>query len=580
MVARIQKLPVQLANQIAAGEVVERPASVVKELVENSIDAGATQIQIDIEKGGLRAIRIRDNGHGITKEDLTLALSPHATSKIREFHDLQSIASLGFRGEALASIASVSRLTLTSKAESADAAWRAKVAGREMEIIIDPASHPQGTTIDVEDLFFNTPARRNFLRTEKTEFNHIEDIIKKIALSHFQVGFVLRHNQKDVLRCPVVSPENGDVRVRSICGDRFLKNARFVEFSAVGFKLWGWLGNGEIARSQTDLQYFYVNQRVIRDRLVNHAVRQAYEGLLYEGRHPCYVLFLDIEPEMVDVNVHPTKHEVRFRDSRLVHDFIAQQLAEGLHVSAQSPAVTTTETPQLPLESRSVEYAPIAPHQTLVSAPASSSISHTIGQFVARESQPTTFAKPSSITPPQEKLPELEPYFTIGERFIVMKQDAGIKIYDMQQVRCRFAEEKFAPALKEGTVISQPLLIPETIKLTEKIIDKLEGSKATFEQCGLSFSILGEDSIVVRKVPGFMRKMDIDYLFSQLQDLCTKKSDFSVADLTKQLAQAYATDQTLTYNDKELQSLLHWYNDNDVEQGSRALSLKELAEFF
>lgn len=331
----IQILPARLANQIAAGEVVERPASVVKELVENSIDAGATRIDIDIEKGGSRLIRIRDNGKGIAKDELGLALSRHATSKIASLDDLEAIVSLGFRGEALASISSVSRLTLTSRTEDQAEAWSAYAEGRDMEVQLKPAAHPVGTTLEVLDLFFNTPARRKFLRTEKTEFTHIDELIKRIALSRFDVAITLRHNGKLVRQYRIAeNPLQQERRLATACGPSFLQHALVVELAHGDLKLSGWICSPQGARSQNDIQYCYVNGRMMKDKLINHAIRQAYESSLRSEQYAAYVLYIEVDPHQVDVNVHPAKHEVRFHQARLVHDFIYQALQSALQQGA------------------------------------------------------------------------------------------------------------------------------------------------------------------------------------------------------------------------------------------------------
>lgn len=329
----IHILPPQLANQIAAGEVVERPASVVKELVENSLDAGANNIQIDIEKGGSQLIRIRDNGCGISKQDLPLALARHATSKISSLEDLEAILSLGFRGEALASISSVSRLTLTSRTAEQSEAWQAYAQGREMAVEIQPASHPIGTTIEVANLFFNTPARRKFLRTDKTEFAHIDEVIRRIALAKPNVSFTLSHNGKIVRQYRKVanqSVEQKQKRVAAICGEEFIQNANYIDWQHGDLHLHGWVGSPMLARPQNDLCYSYVNGRMMRDKTINHAIRQAYGESIATGNYPAFVIFLDLDPTMVDVNVHPAKHEVRFHQGRLVHDFILQGVCNSL----------------------------------------------------------------------------------------------------------------------------------------------------------------------------------------------------------------------------------------------------------
>lgn len=338
----IQVLPPQLANQIAAGEVVERPASVVKELVENSLDAGATRIDIDIEKGGAKLIRIRDNGCGINKDELSLALARHATSKIATLDDLEAIISLGFRGEALASISSVSRLTLTSRTAEQNEAWQAYAEGRDMAVNIKPAAHPVGTTLEVLDLFYNTPARRKFLRTEKTEFGHIDEVIRRIALARFDVSINLQHNGKLVRSYRAIKEnEPRERRLGSICGTQFLQHALAISWQHGDLKIDGWVADPAGARTLMDMQYCYVNGRMMRDRLLNHAIRQAYQTQLAEDQTPAYVLYLEVDPHQVDVNVHPAKHEVRFHQSRLVHDFIYQAVVTVLQ-QAGAPTLPLT----------------------------------------------------------------------------------------------------------------------------------------------------------------------------------------------------------------------------------------------
>jgi DNA mismatch repair protein MutL len=330
-VARIELLSPRLANQIAAGEVVERPASVIKELLENSLDSGARRIDVDVEQAGIKLLRVRDDGGGISSDDLPLALARHATSKIRDLEDLERVMSLGFRGEALASISSVARLTLTSRTRDADQAWQVETEGRDMASRVQPAAHPVGTSVEVRDLFFNTPARRKFLKAEKTEFDHLQEVIKRMALARFDVAFHLRHNGKTILSLHEAHDDMARARrVSAICGAGFLEQALPIEIDRNGLKLWGWVGLPTFSRSQADLQYFFVNGRAVRDKLVAHAVRQAYRDVLFNGRHPTFVLFFEVDPAVVDVNVHPTKHEVRFRDGRMVHDFLYGTLHRAL----------------------------------------------------------------------------------------------------------------------------------------------------------------------------------------------------------------------------------------------------------
>ncbi|MBE2895925.1 DNA mismatch repair endonuclease MutL [Pasteurellaceae bacterium HPA106] len=342
----IQILPPQLTNQIAAGEVVERPASVVKELVENSLDAGASEIVIDIERGGAQLIRVRDNGVGIAKDELALALARHATSKISDLDDLEHILSFGFRGEALASISSVSRLTLTSRTAEQNAAWQVYVEGRDMLATLKPAAHPVGSTVEVATLFYNTPARRKFMRTEKTEFSHIDEVIRRIALVKNTTAFTLTHNGKVVRQYPKAQTDaQKRKRLSQICGADFVQHALEINWQHDGLHLYGWVADTQFLRHQNDLNYSYVNGRMMRDKTLLHAIRQAYGEQLDTQLYPAFVLFLDLDPSLVDVNVHPAKHEVRFHQARLVHDFIYQGVKDALSQAEQLPLDTPSHTP-------------------------------------------------------------------------------------------------------------------------------------------------------------------------------------------------------------------------------------------
>jgi len=328
----IKKLDVQLANQIAAGEVVERPASVVKELLENCLDAGANRIDIEILSGGTSLIRIRDNGSGIPKEELELALSPHATSKISSLEDLDAIRSFGFRGEALSSICSISKFNLSSRTKNADQGWQAETEGRDMQVKLTPVAVAEGTRIDVRELFFNTPARRRFLRTEKTEYSHIEEVVKKVALANYSVAITLKHNGRMSRRFRAADDLlQKEQRVAAVCGRRFMERSIRLDLEHQGVELSGWLALPDFHKSQTDGQYFYVNNRPVRDKVLNHAIRQAYQEYIPHGRVPAYVLYLSLDPAKVDVNVHPTKHEVRFHDGRFIHDLLVQAIERGLN---------------------------------------------------------------------------------------------------------------------------------------------------------------------------------------------------------------------------------------------------------
>ncbi|MCL4157590.1 UNVERIFIED_CONTAM: hypothetical protein GTU68_048336, partial [Idotea baltica] len=330
---RINQLDPRLVNQIAAGEIIERPASIVKELIENALDAGATRIDIDVEMAGIKRIKITDNGHGILKQDLSMALSRHATSKIASMSDLEQIATLGFRGEALPSIASVTRLTIQSKEQNSDQAWMVTSDGNNKINETEPVAHPLGTTIEARDLFYNTPARRKFLRTESTEYKHLDQLVRRMALSRFDVEFKLSHNGRVKLHLPSAASDDSR-RIKAVCGDNVPDNSIYFEEQRPGLRLYGWLGLPSFSRSQADMQYFYLNGRLIKDKTVTHAVRLGYRDVLFHGRQPIYVLYLEMDPAGVDVNVHPTKHEVRFRESREIHGFIFRSIQSQLSVSA------------------------------------------------------------------------------------------------------------------------------------------------------------------------------------------------------------------------------------------------------
>lgn len=566
---RINLLSPRLANQIAAGEVVERPASVVKELLENSLDAGATQLDIDVEQGGVRGIKIRDNGSGIVKDDLSLALSRHATSKIITLDDLEAVATLGFRGEALASICSVSRLHLTSCAEGETEAWRVEAEGKDMATSVRPASHPQGTTIEARDLFFNTPARRKFLRTEKTEFNHLEEVVKRLALSRYDVGFRLNHNGKQLydLR-PVQDQLHAEHRLASLLGKKFIENALTIDVEAAGLRLWGWIGLPTFSRSQADLQYFFVNGRVVRDKLVAHAVRQAYRDVLYNGRHPTFVLYLELDPGTVDVNVHPTKHEVRFRDGRLVHDFLFSRIHKvladvrpesGVSGSAENPV--QQQEPQIkdqeslglghPTAARDVSWMSSGQggSYTPKDAPTSgqvigqlNAVSHMndfARQFEGQHVDPETgeitpiapqvkvsadFERPSSdVAVGTGRVREPMPSATVTPPlgyavaqihgvYILSETESGMIIVDMHAAHERIVYERMKAAFYAKNVSSQPLLVPINVSISQTEADLVEDSHEVFAQFGFKIERSGPESVMVREVPVILIDGDVESL--------------------------------------------------------------------
>lgn len=545
----IQILPARLANQIAAGEVVERPASVVKELIENSLDAGASRIEIDIEKGGAKLIRIRDNGKGIAKEELALALSRHATSKVSTLDDLECIMSLGFRGEALASISSVARLTLTSKTATQNEAWQAMAEGRDMEVKLMPASHPEGTTLEVCDLFFNTPARRKFMRTEKTEFGHIDEVIRRIALSRFDVDWVLRHNGKQVRQYRAARlPSQQDKRLASICGTAFIHSALKMDSEHHGLRLWGWLATPAGARSQPDVQYTYVNGRMMRDKLINHAVRQAYGNRLAADTYSAYVLYLELDATEVDVNVHPAKHEVRFHQSRLVHDFIYQVLTQALeqapHISIESPAQEQPHEATWNIAERQAQGGEqVLPGEATVKyqtprhgyggserAQPASNISR--GEWHGIDSLLTTLNTSSDTSTSTDMLGR-EPTGVVS----AMSDDAGIAqgqllqlvkergaviwlqeqlwLCDLNRALC-YADGGDLFAVWEQGLTPQPLLLPIRLSLDAQQQHALAEHQATLEKLGLELKKGSGDTIILTRVPQPLRHADLASLFPEL----------------------------------------------------------------
>jgi DNA mismatch repair protein MutL len=508
MKSRIQQLSNRLANQIAAGEVVERPASVVKELLENSLDSGATNISLDLDQGGTRLIRVRDDGTGIHPEDLTLSLSRHATSKISEIDDLEAVGTLGFRGEALASIASVSRLSITSNISSnATDGYCAMTYGENMAAEVAPAPHPRGTTVEVKDLFFNTPARRKFLRTEKTELQKIEDIVRKISLSHPQVSLTVNHNGKVQRQYPRATNEQEiNRRVSAVFGQTFVENAIYVESENGGFKLSGWIGLPNHSRSQADQQYFYVNGRIIKDKVVTHAVRQGYQDVLYHGRHPVYALFLTVDPKMVDVNVHPTKHEVRFRESRQVHDFLFRAIHRAL------------------ADVRPSAEAPLASEQTPFGAPTMSS---QVGMGFGRGSGMSFGSRPQIgeqtalygkllETPGEnpfenheqdaEEIPPLG--YALAQLhgiYILAQNQHGLVVVDTHAAHERITYERMKHASDDEGIKMQPLLVPIAMAVSERECEAVERFQEELLQLGLDIRCSSSESIMVRAIPVMLR---------------------------------------------------------------------------
>ncbi|MBT8135910.1 MAG: DNA mismatch repair endonuclease MutL [Gammaproteobacteria bacterium] len=487
----IRELPLNLVNQIAAGEVVERPASVLKELLENSLDAGATRIAVEIEAGGLRRITVRDDGAGIAPDELVLALARHATSKITTLDDLDAVASLGFRGEALPSMASVSRLELTSRMAGEESAWRVVADGGRLGEPV-PIAHPHGTSVEVRDLFHNVPARRKFLRTEKTEFGHLDRTFRRLALSRFDVDFSLQHNRREAQRLPAAPTRmEQERRVAAVCGDAFIASAMHIDHAAAGLRLWGWIAAPTFSRSQSDLQYFYLNGRALSDKLVRHAVRHAYRDVLFHGRHPAYLLYLEMDPQQVDVNAHPAKHEVRFRDGRTVHDFVSRTVEQAL--------ATTRPAGQ-------------------VAGPARITGTQPVQQGLPVREQIENYARllesiePAENSDEQSALPLGSAVAQIHGVYILAQTTDGLIIVDMHAAHERVVYEQLKSSVSAGSLAAQPLLVPITINVAESEAELAAANAELFAELGMDVSRSGPVSIGVHAVPAMLVNSDIEQL--------------------------------------------------------------------
>lgn len=538
---KIKLLNPRLANQIAAGEVVERPSSVIKELLENSLDAGATRLDIDIEEGGIKLMRVRDNGSGIDQTDLPLALSRHATSKVYELDDLESVATLGFRGEALASISSVARLALISSTNDENLGWQAVAEGRDMETEISPTPHPRGTTVEVRDLFFNTPARRKFMRTEKTEYTHLEDVVKRLALSRFDVAFNLRHNGRAIYAWRAGSSQlEQERRVAQVCGPTFMENAVHLDIERNGLRLWGWVALPTFSRSQADLQHFYVNGRTIRDKLVSHAVRQAYQDVLYHGRHPAFVLYLEIDPATVDVNVHPTKHEVRFRDNRNVHDFIYSGLHRALaNVTPEDTLLKSASENNFTSGGAQGNDAGAFQGQERMAFNAATNdgvTGQTYGSALGFSSayyqpqqvtpsnvheqmrhygnlHPTAQLSPNTLPHNEEDIPPLG--FAIAQLkgiYILAENAQGLIVVDMHAAHERITYERMKEAFANGNIQTQPLLVPESIAVSQKEADCAEQFADIFQRLGFELQRAGPETLLIRQLPVLLQRAKVEQL--------------------------------------------------------------------
>ena len=522
----IKKLPNQLIDQIAAGEVVERPASVVKELVENALDAGATDIQIEIQQGGHKSIRITDNGHGIHQQEMEVALQRHATSKIQSLDDLEALLSLGFRGEALPSIASVSRFDMVSRHQDADMGWQIICHGGEISPM-KPAAHPIGTTITVHDLFFNTPARRRFLKTERTEFLRIDDLIKRISLSRFEVSFRLSHNGKIIRNTVGNQDKNTQIqRVNQLCGQDFVSNSIEIDQQRGGLRMRGWIAKPNWNRAQADRQFFYINGRMIKDKLVGHAIRQAYQDVLFHGRFPAFVLYLDIDPKLVDVNVHPTKHEVRFRDSRLVHDFIFG----SIHQSLAETRATHTETVQQATRTELPDYSAMQSGIRFNQSGGSAGHSFTTPTPTQLKEDTAAYYQALShaadrISVPEQNLQdvgsdEVPPLgyakAQIHGVFILAENQYGLIIVDMHAAHERITYERMKQKFADQALKNQKLLVPINVNVSNREVAVVEEQHGWFEKLGFEVAVSGDESIVIRKIPALLANADVESLIKDV----------------------------------------------------------------
>ena len=518
----IQILPPQLVNQIAAGEVIERPSSIVKELIENCFDAQATNITLYIEQGGLRLIRVCDDGIGIEKDDLPLALSRHATSKISNLDDLEHVTSMGFRGEALASISSVAKLTLTSCCENVAHGWSVCSDGAEQFFDIQPAPHPKGTTVEVSDLFYNTPARRKFLKSDKTEFGHIETVVKRMALSRFALGFTLFHQQKEILKLAAAfNLEQQEQRVAMIFGQNFIDNALHLDFEISGLTLRGWISVPTFSRSQTDMQFFYVNGRFVKDKTVAHAIKQAYSDVLFSGRHAVFVLYLTLDPTEVDVNAHPAKLEVRFRENRAVHDFMMSCVKRAL--ANVRPTIlnyggfyqhTEIETPKefSPRFQQSLKI----PEQKIYQTPFFQANELPIENKITFDTNPNRMVLGYAIT-------------HLHGIYILAETATGMVLVDTHAAHERITFERLKQQYAEGKIATQPLLLPIKITVTESEAELAENAEYFFQSVGFELNRIAPETLLLRAQPSLLQNSNGEQLVRDvLADLIEHEDSYRI----------------------------------------------------
>ncbi len=524
-----------LANQISAGEVIARPASVVKEALENSIDAGARNIKIHIESGGQRLMRVQDDGIGIPSNQMALALTPHATSKISSLEELECVSSLGFRGEALASIASVSRLRLTSNTDSKESlAYFIHTTGTNGFSELSPIAHPKGTTLEIRDLFFNTPARRKFLRKERTEFNHIEQVVKRLSLSRFDISINLQHNGKEIFdSCSANSLFEQEKNLAAIFGPDFIEKSIRIDRQAGDFHLFGWIGLPTFSRSRADLQYFFVNERIVRDKVVGHAIKEAYKDVLYAGRYPVFILYLSLDPSLVDVNVHPSKQEVRFRNSRDVHDFLFSTLHRGIADITPASKVSSFETLAATDGVVDLETGEFRNQSTLGWGHSEhradpNSFHYSMGVDVIpnskSENENSFGGSPKSRVVENLEIPPLG--YAIAHLkgvFILAENRFGLLIIDAHAAHERITYEKLKSSIEIDNLPIQTLLVPEIISVNHREIEIANEYSDTLHNLGFEIDVIGADSLILRSLPACLNKHDskqlIHDLFSDLANM-------------------------------------------------------------
>lgn len=517
---RIHKLPSSVANQIAAGEVIERPASVVKELIENSIDAAATKIVIDIEEAGKSLIRVRDDGQGIYKDDLALALQAHATSKLSTFSDLSQIVSMGFRGEAIPSIASVSRFKMTSRVNGADQAWSI-----DNQCQIKPASHETGTTVEVNDLFFSTPGRRKFLKSDKTEYLHIQSLIRSLALSHYSTGIFVKHNDHSLFSLPACK-DDIEQRVISVCGRSFIEKSARLDTAKEGMHIWGWLGLNDVARSQSDRQYFYVNGRIVRDKHVNHAIRLAYDDRIATGRYPSYVLHFEIDPSLVDVNVHPAKSEVRFSETRDVHDFIYSSLLECLR------------KPLIAVENN-VNY-------ETTGFVTQNNINEEVNVYGAANFKQADILESRRSSPKYLSL--------LSNQFLIATSNNDQYLIDIAKSRILLTAQHLYKNFLSHTLTMRPILVPVSCELNQSQVDFVNKNVMIVEHWGFNLEQIAPTQIFIRSIPAVLIYSETVSLVKDLLDaLYNNEADEVIAN---RLAQ-HVNDSGTTLDDKSTTQLIN-----------------------